>query len=220
MNKRLKLLAIIIVLPVSVAVPVILAQTIASDSHVYAQQSTLQQRVDAYKAKLGTSPSQSELNRLKLRCSVAQTVFKNLQTHTTDVQKNRNTVYEGISKDLTDLQAALKAKSVDITKLDAQMKELTTKTTQFKTDMETYTQAVADSGAVDCATDPLALKAALQEARTAHDKLVIEIADIRTSINNTIKPTLTQVKTDLQAQAAAKAATPATPTTPTQGATN
>ncbi len=217
MNKRLKILAIAIILPVSVAVPAVLAQTIASDSHVYAQQSTLQQRIESYKSKLGTSPSQAELNRLKLRCGVAQTVFKNLQDRTTEVQKTRDTVYTGINKDLTDLQTALKAKSVDTTKLEAQMKDLTTKTTQFKTDMTTYTQAVADSATVDCATDPLALKAALQEARLAHDKLVVEVADIRTTINNTIKPTLTQVKTDLQAKAAANTQTPATPA---QGATN
>ncbi len=214
MDKRIKIIAVAILLPISVVVPALLAQTIAMDSQVYAQQSTLQQRVDAYKVKLGTAPSAAELNKLKLRCSVAQTVFKNLQTKTSDVQKKRVEVYTNIATSLTDLQTALKAKSIDTAKLDAQMKDLETQTTQFKTDMEIYKQAVEDSANIDCATDPLALRAALEEARVAHAKLVVEVAAIRTTVNNTIKPTLVQVKADLVAQAAASS------TTPIEGTTN
>ena len=216
MDKRIKIIAVAILLPISVVVPALLAQTIAMDSQVYAQQSTLQTRVEAYKAKLGTAPSQAELNKLKLRCSVAQTVFKNLQGRVETVNETRVNVYKNIGTSLTDLQTALKAKSINTAKLDEQMKDLDAKSTAFKTDMAAYVQAVTDSAAIDCATDPLALKASLQESRILHDKLVVEVADIRTTVNNTIKPTLVQVKTDLQAQAAAGAA--ATPST--QGATD
>lgn len=215
MDKRIKIIAVAILLPLSVVVPVLLAQTIALDSQVYAQQNTLQQRVEAYKAKLSPTPSQGELTRLKARCSVAQTVFKNLQTRTGTVQQKRVTAYDNINKSLTELQTALKAKSIDTVKLDAQIKDLDAKLTAFKTDMAAYKQAVDDSAEIDCAADPLALKASLQEARTDHEKLVIAVADIRTYITNTVKPTLTQIKADLTAQAAA-----ATPATPTEGATN
>lgn len=215
MDKRIKIIAAIVMLPLSIVVPVFLAQTVALDSHVYAQQDTLQTRVEAYKAKLSQAPSQAELNRLKLRCSVAQTVFKNLQTRVGTVQEKRVAAYDGVNKNLTDLDMALKAKSIDTAKLDSQIKELETKMTAFKDDMKSYKQAVEDSAAVDCAADPLALRASLEVARADHQRLVTNVADIRTYVNNTIKPTLGQIKTDLQAQAAAGA----TPTTEPQGVT-
>lgn len=214
MDKRIKIIAVAVLLPLSIVVPVLLAQTMALDSHVYAQQGTLQQRVEAYKAKLSTTPSQAELNRLKARCSVAQTVIKNLQTRVGTVQEKRATAYDNINKSLTELQTALKAKQVDTTKLDAQIKDLDAKLTSFKADMGVYKQSVEDSAAIDCAADPLALRASLQESRNQHEKLVTSVADIRTYINNTVKPTLAQIKTDLAAQAAAST----TPTT--EGATD
>ena len=211
MDKRIKIIAVAILLPISVVVPALLAQTMAMDSQVYAQQSTLQQRVEEYKAKLGTAPSQADLNKLKLRCGVAQTVLKNLQTRTESVSETRTSVYKTIDDSLVSLQTALKAKSIDTAKLDTEIVELKTKSTQFTTDMTAYKQAVADSASLDCATDALGLKASLQEARLLHDKLVVEVADIRTYVINTVKPTLAQVKTDLQAQAAAAATQTTTP---------
>lgn len=210
MNKRIKVLIILALLPLSIAVPVFLMQTVSLDSQVYAQQSTLQQRVESYKAKLGTTPSQSELNRFKLRCSVAQTSLKGLQTKATTAQENRTKVYSKINEDLQKLITVLKEKSIDTTKLEAQAKELDAKITQFNTDANAYKQAVEDSATNDCTTDPLALRAALQEARNNHTKLITEVADIRAYVNNVIKPSLNQVKTDLKAQ---QTAAPATTTT-------
>lgn len=200
MNKRIKLVIIALVLPVSIFVPVYLAQTISLDSQVYAQSTTLQQRIEQYKSKLGTNPNQAQLNRFKLRCGVAQTSLKNLQTKVANGQESRVKVYDKILEDLNVLSTKLKEKSIDTTKLDAYIKELDTKVKNYKTNVSTYKQAVEDAAANDCTTDPLGLLAAIQEARNSHAKLITEVADIRAYVNNVIKPGLSQVKTDLQAQ--------------------
>lgn len=207
MNKFVKVLIILVLLPLSISVPVFLAQSIALDSQVYAQQSTLQQRVEDYKTKLGTAPSQTELNRLKLRCSVAQTALKTLSTRVGSVQEKRVDAYDTINKNLTDLIAALKAKSINTTQLEAQSKELKTKTDTFATDLKAYKQSVEDAASADCSGDPLALRAALEEARKGHTKLVTEVGDIRAYINNVIKPTLKQVRADVITQQGASQST-------------
>lgn len=215
MNRFVKALIILILLPVAVITPVFLAQTLAIDAQVTAQQSNLQQRVEQYKAKLQTQPSQSDLNKLKLRCSVAQDRLKAVGTRAGTVQEKRVAAYGSINKTLEELTAALKAKNIATTNLETNSKELKTKTDVFTADMTAYKQAVDDAAGADCANDPLALKAALEDARIYHTKLVQEVTDIRTYVNNVVKVTLKQVKDDLVTQQQAANAAPA-PDTSTQ----
>lgn len=200
MNKFTKLLLTLILVPLAVMVPVFLAQTLSIDAHVTAQQSNLQQRIEQYKSKLQKQPSKSDLDKLKLRCTVAQERLKAIATKTGTIQEKRVGAYDSINKSLTDLTAVLKEKNVTTTTLEANTKELKTKTDAFKADMAAYKQAVEDASNVDCANDPLALKASLEEARNYHTKLMQEVADIRSYINNVVKITLKQVRDDLVTQ--------------------
>lgn len=200
MNKFVKTLIILVLLPMAVITPLYLSQTLALDAHVTAQQNNLQQRVEQYKAKLQNQPSKTDINKLKLRCSVAQDRLKILATRVGTVQEKRTNVYNSINKTLSDLETALKAKNIATTNLETQSKELKTKTDTFLSDMSAYKQTIDDAANLDCANDPLALKAALEEARNYHIKLVQGVADIRVYINNVIKVTLTQTKDDLVTQ--------------------
>lgn len=213
MNKFIKVLIVVLAIPVSVAAAVLLSQTISNDSSVYAQTANLQERVEKYKASLSTNPSQNDLNRLKLRCSVAQSVLKNVSTRATKAQENRVAAYDSILKNLNDLVTALKAKSIDTTKLEAEIKDLQAKVDQYKKDAAVYDQAVADGAELKCSDDPLALRAAIQESRNKLEVLKTQVADIRTTINNVIKPTLKQIRADLVTQQQATTTTPPAPTT-------
>lgn len=220
MNKFVKTLIVLVILPIAVIAPVFLAQTLALDARVAAQQGNLQQRVEQYKAKLQTQPSQSDLNKLKLRCSVAQERLKAVGTRAGTVQEKRVAAYGSINKTLDELTAALKAKNINTTSLETQSRDLKAKTDAFATDLSAYKQSVEDAAGSDCASDPLALRAALEDARNYHTKLVQEVADIRTYVNNVVKVTLKQTRDDLvtQQQAAASGATSPTPDTSTQPA--
>lgn len=218
MNRFVKALIILVLVPVAIITPVFLVQTMALDAQVSAQQTNLQQRVEQYKAKLQTSPSQGELNKLKLRCSVAQDRLKGLNTRIGNVQEKRIPAYDSVNKTLEELVTALKAKNVTTTNLEAQSKELKAKTDAFAADLTAYKQAVDDAANADCANDPLATRAALQDARNLHTKLMQQVPDIRTYVNNVIKVTLKQIRADLVTQQAA-AATPSTDTTQPAGGT-
>jgi hypothetical protein len=88
---------------------------------------------------------------------------------------------------------------------------LQAKITVFNTDLTTYKQALSDLKLVDCATDPAAFQAALLTARASHDTLVKDSGDIKTYVQGTVKPTLTAIKTTLEASEK---------TTKTSGGTN
>lgn len=208
MNKFTKSLIILILIPLAVMVPVFLVQTLSIDAHVTAQQTNLQQRIEQYKSKLQKQPSKSDLDKLKLRCTVAQERLKAVSTKTGTIQEKRVGAYDSINKSLTDLTAVLKEKNVTTTTLEANTKELKAKTDAFKADMTAFKQAVEDAANADCANDPLALKSALEEARNYHTKLMQEVADIRSYINNVVKITLKQVREDLVTQQKAKDNTP------------
>ncbi|MFO0887092.1 MAG: hypothetical protein H6793_02120 [Candidatus Nomurabacteria bacterium] len=220
MNRYFKALIILVVLPVVVVLPMFLAQTLTIDAQVVAQQDTLQQRVEQYKAKLQTQPTKSDLTKLKLRCDVAQSKLKAISEKAGKVQERRVASYDKINKKLENLTTALKAKNITTTDLEAQSKELKTKTDTFATDLQAFKQATEDASNADCANDPLAMKASLESARISYTKLIQEVSDIRAYINNVIKTTLKQTKDDLQTQQKASSAAENSQTPTSGGATN
>lgn len=200
MNKYFKALIVVVLLPVSVALPVLLVQTINQDSQVYAQASTLQQRIEQYKSKITTQPSKSELSKLQLHCKVAQTNLKTLDERIAKVQTKRTEAYKTINTRLQKQIEVLKDKKIAVADLEEKVNQFKTDTDKFNADLVTYKQAVADASQVDCGADPLAMRAALQESRNTHARLITELAQIRQNVNNLLKPSLKQVKEDLKAQ--------------------
>jgi hypothetical protein len=197
MRKFLKVFTFTILLPLSIAVPVNIAQTITLDSHIYAQANTMQKRIDAYKQKLTTSPGQSDLNRLKLRCSGVQNVLGGVNTRSTNAQKKRTEAYTKINTTLDELTKVLKEQNIETTKLETQSKELRAKTDAFAKTQAAFTTAVKDAAEIKCDQDPLALRAAIQEARNLQSQLLTQAADIRTYVTNVLKPTLKQLRAEL-----------------------
>lgn len=202
MNKYIKALIVLIILPITVVITSFSVQTLTLDEQVSAQQTNLQQRVELYKQRLQAQPSKSELNKLKLRCRVSQQRLKSIAEKSSNVQTKRNLAYGSINKSLEELLAVLKQKGINTSNLETQTKELKSKTDTFAVDMSAYKQALEDSSTSDCATDPLAVKASLEEARNYRVKLAQEIEDIRVYIANVLKISLKQAKADLEAQKA------------------
>ncbi len=219
MNKYIKFLLAVLLIPITVVIALFTAQILSSDAHVVAQQGNMQQRVEQYKSSLQNQPSKGDLDKLKLRCSVAQDRLKTFNTKVVGIKQKRIDAYNSINKSLDTLIQALKAKSIATTTLEQNSKDLKAKTDVFATDMVSFSQAIEDASSLDCANDPLALMASIESARGNHVKLIQEVADIRNEINNVIKTTLKQVKDDLVTQQKASTATPATdnPANPTTG---
>ncbi len=198
MNKYIKILIVLIVLPITVVITAFLAQTLSLDAQVSAQQTNLQQRVEQYKQRLQTQSSKAELDKLKLRCSVAQEKLKTLAEKASATQEKRVKTYNNINSTLDELKVVLKEKNIDITTLETQSKDLKSKTDTFALDMANYKQALEDSANSDCQTDPLAVKASLEEARNYRVKLAQEVEDIKNYVTNVITITLKQIGDELK----------------------
>lgn len=197
MNKKLKFLLAVILLPLGVLVPALSLES-HYNSHINAQPATaLEERKEHYRAQLGTELSRAEQERIRLRCSVAQTSIKNLQGRIGDVQTKRLNAYDSILSSLNGLLSRLDAQAFESSDLQTDVDELSSKVSAFRQTLSSYKQAVDDMVIIDCAQDPTTFQAALQSARQNHQNIMIETGEIRTYINNTIKPTLQAIRIQL-----------------------
>lgn len=199
-NKLGKVFVTLLLLPLAVIVPVLsLESHYAPATQAQTQTDSAQtQRIAAYKAALGREVKAAEQTKIKLRCSVAQANAKTLSSRLSTVQKNRNAAYDSILKSLNDLEAKLNKQAFETTGLQQNIQALQTLVDSYKTNMNNYYLAVNDMATMDCAADPAGFVAALQAARTAHDSLTTQITEIRTYVTNTVKPTLSQIRTQIE----------------------
>lgn len=156
----------------------------------------LQERITKRKTDLKLRISAAEKQRLQTRCKNSTGKFNALDGRIKGIETSRTQVYENLVNRLTKLSERLQERNVDTTELDAEITRLQEKITTFQTDLATYKQAVADlkDMGADCATDPEGFKASLETARSALQKVKVDAADIKTFVNDTIKPTLKSIR--------------------------
>lgn len=158
---------------------------------------TLEERISEHKSQFKQKLTNAQQLKVKTKCKDAQGLIGSLSVRIKNVQTNRNGVYKNITNKLASLQTKLQQKDIDTTELQAEISVLRTKVDAYKTDTATYKQAVIDLAGMDCTSDPTAFKSTLDAARAARQKVADDIADIRTYVNNTIKPTLVKIRLQL-----------------------
>jgi len=170
-------------------------------THIETENHTMEDRINKFKTNFKINLTADEMSRIKLKCVGAQTIVGDLHTKFGDKITPRTKAYTELQTRLNNLVTKLKAKSVDTTTLEAEITTLNTKIATFNTDLTAYKQALSDLKDVNCKTDPTGFQAALQAARSAHNTLVSDALAIRTYLVNTIKPTLQDIKKQLDAKA-------------------
>ena len=161
----------------------------------------LLQRLSERKAELKTKLTTAEQTRLKDKCKPAQTGgVSSLYGRIKGIETSRSEVYKNLTDRLTSLDEKLKAKNVDTTKLEAEIATLKTKIATFESDLAKYKQAVLDLKSMDCASDPTSFKASLEKARSLREQVNKDAQEIKTYVNDTIKPTLKEIRATLEAK--------------------
>lgn len=163
------------------------------------QHAELQKRLEERKASLKTRLTTLEQTRLKTRCKNSQGALSSLSGRIKGIETSRNEVYGALVDRLSKLQSRLQEHGVDTTKLQTEIVELNVKIATFKTDLTAYKDAVNDLAVMDCQADPTAFKASLETSRAALTKLKQDSADIKTYVNDTIKPTLKEIRAQVEA---------------------
>lgn len=199
MNKFVKVLAISILLPLGVIIPFFgIESHYGSSINAQAQDDSLKQRITNYKRNLQYEVRRDQEDKMKLRCEGVVTYIDTLNPRLVTLQKSRNKAYSEISTKLEELYKRLEAQAFETSKLKANLDELNSKLATFSADMKGYRQASKDMAQIDCRQDPVSFIAALETARTKHDALVVLVGDIREYVANTIKPTLLQVRAQIE----------------------
>lgn len=175
----------------------VLLSMLASAQMVHAQNTTLQQRLDQYKTARAINTKENAKS-IQAHCVIAQAKLKDLQAHVAGVQKVRGDAYKNITDLLADLQTKLNNQAFEITSIKAVSDTYNNKVGDYTSNLSAYKQALDDSVAVDCVKDPYGFKGALETARLYHDRMVPSITDIRSYLTNTVKPSLTNIKTALE----------------------
>jgi DNA repair exonuclease SbcCD ATPase subunit len=198
-NKFVKVLAISILLPLGVIIPFFgIESHYGSSINAQSQDESLKQRITNYKRNLQYEVRRNQEDKMKLRCEGVITYIETLNPRLVALQKSRNKAYSSISNQLEELYKRLEAQAFETSKLKTNLDELNAKLATFSADMKSYRQASADMIQINCRKEPIAFIAALETARTKHDALVVLVSDIREYIANTIKPTLQQVRTQIE----------------------
>lgn len=171
------------------------------------QKKELSERIQKRKTEAKLRLTTVQQKRIQTRCKNAQGLVKNVSGRVKGIETNRTKVHANLVDRLKNLETKLAAKNVDTAQYKTQIAELEAKIATFNTDMAAYKQAVADLGNIeDCTSDPTAFKASLEVTRAALQKVHDDAVAIRTYVKDTIKPTLTVIRTQLEG---AQAVTPA-----------
>lgn len=158
---------------------------------------TQTERIAERKAALKTKLTAAQQKRIQARCKSAQGKITELNAKSANAQQTRLKVYSEVTTRLNDLQTKVAAQGVDTTALKTQLSELQTKIDTFQTDVKVYSNAVADTAALDCVADPTAFKASLDASRSALIKVREDAVAIRTHLNQNVKPAMVAIKTEL-----------------------
>jgi predicted nucleic acid-binding Zn-ribbon protein len=161
------------------------------------EKKALQERLTKRKAEMKVRLTAAEKQRLQTRCKNSTGKISELRGRIKGIETSRAQVYENLVNRLTKLSTRLQERGVDTTELDSQITELQEKIATFTTDLAAYKVAVGDLEDMDCAADAESFKASLEAARAAREKIKVDIADIKTYVNDTIKATLKEIRTAL-----------------------
>jgi DNA repair exonuclease SbcCD ATPase subunit len=182
----------------STAPKVMMTQAAEDSTADSANKTELLKRLESRKAALKTRLTTVEQKRYKERCKNAQGKLSAVSNRINGIETSRNEVHGALISRLSTLQSRLQSQGVDATKLQTDIDALKAKIETFKVDLATYKQAVSDLAAMDCQSDPAAFKASLETARSALAKLKQDGADIKSYLNDTVKVTLKEIRSQLE----------------------
>lgn len=155
-------------------------------------------RLEKRKTELKTRLDAAKLARVKKLCKASQGNLSSISGRIKGLETSRSHVYANLVDRLTKLSGLIKDKGVDTAELDAQITQISTLIEAFNTDLAAYKLAVSDLAAMDCAADPTAFQASLEAARAARAKTADDAAAIRTYLSDTIKPTLKELRAQVE----------------------
>jgi hypothetical protein len=165
---------------------------------------TREQRVQERKEKVKERLSVAKERQVKLRCKAANGLIKSASKRIGSFEAKRKNVYGGAATRLQELSPKLQAAGIDTATFDEQVAILKTKAEAYNTALAGLKTAVEDLGDMDCAADPQGFMATLMDVKEHREDVIAKGLDFRSYLKNTVKPTLRNIKQQLEAKKAEK----------------
>lgn len=159
-----------------------------------AQKTEREARIKQLKTTQKIRLTTTEKKKIQDKCQAAQGKMSGVTGKVNGIEASRTQVHKNILDRLNNAVVKLKEKGVNTTQLETEITALTAKIETFNTDLAAYKQSVTDLKAEDCKTDPEGFKAALTAARTNLEKVRADAKAVHTSLKETIRPLLTELK--------------------------
>ena len=194
--KQMKTLRLtLIFLAVMLVFPVIsLAEEEASVNAARAE------RVEQTKATFPIRLSEKEKNTLALRCEKAQTNLSKIKIRLEARESIISKKYELIELHLAAIQELLIAKQLDTSIIDLLLSNFQKLTNEHYLSFANYQLSLADSTELDCAADPQAFKALIEDVRTKRQDFVSSINSIKDFSSTDLKTSFDALRTRLNSR--------------------
>ena len=158
----------------------------------------IKKRVNDRKAAARTRVAAAKQARIKNLCQGSQGKLSSIHGRVKGLETSRTQVHQNLVNRLNKASEKLAAQSVDVTTLNEQIAELNTLIEAFQTSLAAYKDALTDVAEMDCAEDAAGFQLSLEAARQARSDTGASSQAIRTYLRDTIKPTLVELRRQLE----------------------
>lgn len=167
------------------------------------EKKTTEQRIQAYKEKQTEKLAEAQAKRVQARCKAAQEKVTALQKQVATTIEKRKTAYDAVDTKISALLEKLQKAGIDTKAYETAREDVKIAAASLSEDMDAYGFVLDDLVAMDCAADPDAFKAALEAARTTQKQLREQSQAFRSLVKTDIKALMQEIRTQLEALAAA-----------------
>ena len=182
-------------LALSFPISSVIAQT---DNEASEQEKQREPRIETYKENQGIDRlSFTEERKVIGLCKAAQSKLASLESSAVKAQDKHQAVYEDVFSKLDTLVERLSLASVDTSALSSVLSESQSDQAELTVLMANYTQALSDLALMDCESDPVGFKAALQSARVYRSGIVSSVKSLKKTLKETVKPIIIEIRTTL-----------------------
>jgi hypothetical protein len=160
----------------------------------------LKARLEERKTTFKQTLSVAAKARLAARCEAAQNSITKVKEAGESMVAARIKVYDKVIDKLDDLSVKASTAGLEVTTLNEQVNTLETNVHLLSEQLTVYRQALADLTAHKCTEDVEGFRATLDAAKDARSDAHKTAKDIRSYITATIKPTIQDLKSQLEAE--------------------
>lgn len=164
-----------------------------------ADKKQIEDRIDKRRVERNFRIPYADQVRTKERCKGAQARLSLLGNRIKGIETSRSEKYTNLVNRLNNLAESLKEKEIDTTNLEVQVAALQAHIDAFDTELAAYKLVVSDLSLVDCQQVPVGFRASIEAARESRASTAVASAAIKTYLQETIKPSLQQLRSQLNA---------------------